>query len=144
MPDTETKKIAQWTESAELTRKECAEPQCKECSAPWEECKECPTPSLDSPQRTKMEQRNMSKTTAVLYDATAVVTGARREAYGSAGVSFTKIARLWGGYLGREVLAKDVAMMMVLFKVAREQNAHSHDNLVDMAGYAALVAECVE
>ena len=79
----------------------------------------------------------------VLCDAKKVIAGPRREAYGNARTSFTRIARLWSGYLGREVLAKDVALMMVLFKVAREQNAHSHDNLVDMAGYAALTADCV-
>ena len=36
---------------------------------------------------------------------------------------------------------KDVAMMMVLLKVAREQKAHKRDNLVDAVGYIRNAAQ---
>ena len=95
----------------------------------------------ESQDSSSFAQRMMSKTSQdVLLDAKKVIAGARREAYGNARTSFTKIARLWSGSVGREVLAKDVALMMVLFKVARESNQHKRDNLVDLAGYAAYAA----
>lgn len=38
---------------------------------------------------------------------------------------------------------RDVAMMMILLKVARDVSGESkRDNLVDIAGYAACAAEC--
>lgn len=55
---------------------------------------------------------------------------------------FEQIANLWSAYLGLDLGAVDVAMMMVLFKVARAQsNPQNEDNWVDIAGYAACAAE---
>ena len=60
---------------------------------------------------------------------------------------FDTIAEFWDTYVhasdGR-IEGKDVAMMMVLFKVAREAYAHNRDNLVDIAGYAHCAQKMVD
>jgi hypothetical protein len=64
-------------------------------------------------------------------------------AYDGAEDSFVRIARLWTAHLvnqGKVVAIgpQDVAMMMVLLKVARlEQSPNHEDSWVDIAGYAA-------
>ena len=88
--------------------------------------------------------RELHKYTAteLLSMAKELISGDRREAYGPAKESFERIACYWSQYIGYTVTSRDVAMMMVLFKVARESNSHKTDNLVDIAGYAALAEEC--
>ena len=55
---------------------------------------------------------------------------------------FSKIASFWSAYLGKELTATDVALLMTLFKVARAQgNPANNDTWVDIAGYAACGAE---
>ena len=69
-------------------------------------------------------------------------TNARGDTYGKPEDNFATIARLWTDYLDTPINAHDVAMMMVLFKVARAKSNPGHaDNLVDIAGYAACAAE---
>ena len=59
--------------------------------------------------------------------------------------SFDEIAALWSVYLGHPVIGEDVAMMMILLKVARVMKCVSiDDSLVDIAGYAACAAEIWE
>lgn len=67
--------------------------------------------------------------------------------------NFTVIANLWCDYLrgaGVDIYflePYDVAMMMVLFKVARvatTQNRPTEDTFLDIAGYAACGVECLE
>ena len=55
----------------------------------------------------------------ILQKATHTVCHARQDQYGDPEDNFVAIARLWEEYLGREVSPKDVATMMILFKVAR-------------------------
>lgn len=62
----------------------------------------------------------------------------RGQDYGEARESFSRIANLWSAYLDKELTGKDVAMLMVLFKIAREQGKHKHDNIVDAINYLAL------
>ena len=67
-----------------------------------------------------------------------VVTDARED-------SFDEIAALWSVYLGHPVIGEDVAMMMILLKVARVMKCVSiDDSLVDIAGYAACAAEYID
>lgn len=78
----------------------------------------------------------------VLDAATAAVCGDRDEVHGRPEDTFPRIANLWSAYLAEPITPKDVAMMMVLLKVARVQNGVQHDdNYVDIAGYAACAAE---
>lgn len=71
------------------------------------------------------------------------VTKDRQNTYGSPEDNFLRIADLWNAYLGCEMIeAVDVAVMMVLLKVARIGSGNSHaDNWVDLAGYAACGCE---
>lgn len=87
--------------------------------------------------------RGMSKedgAARLLDEAKAVVTGDRREDYGSSYVSFSRIAAMWGTYLGTPVEPRDVAAMMALLKISRLITNGKRDSWVDLAGYAALGA----
>ena len=78
----------------------------------------------------------------ILDTAKEIVTGARETTYGSPEDCFTTIAGLWGSYLNTTISTTDVAMLMVLLKVARSRgNAGYADNYVDIAGYAACAGE---
>lgn len=89
------------------------------------------------------EKEKMEKREECLRTACEIVNGARQECYGDAEDNFQTIATLWETYLkstGCDVLidSKDVAMMMILLKVARAASHEIHlDNYVDIAGYAA-------
>ena len=80
----------------------------------------------------------------ILNAALRCVSGDRDEKYGNPEYSFKAIADLWNVYLEhcgilRAALnAKDVATMMILFKVARISTGQAHeDNWVDICGYSA-------
>lgn len=83
-----------------------------------------------------------------LHEALNIIRGNRQNVYGTPEDSFQRIADYWNIYL-QHIQAKypthyeplhavDIANMMVLFKLAREEHAHKHDNYVDMCGYAAI------
>ena len=74
----------------------------------------------------------------ILEKAADIVDGERQKDYGSPEQAFKRIANLWGAYLGRELTAKDVSILMMLLKIARlMQNSEHADSWVDIAGYAA-------
>ena len=77
-----------------------------------------------------------------LLEKAMEATTERGQEYGTPENNFATIARLWRVYLDTPINAHDVAMMMILFKVARSKANPGHtDNLVDIAGYAACAAE---
>jgi hypothetical protein len=84
----------------------------------------------------------------VLERAAALVSGDRAADHGPARKTHQNIADLWNTYLGYkgtdiELRPSDVAMMMVLLKVARTMTGRFNpDDYVDMAGYAGLALEC--
>lgn len=92
--------------------------------------------------------------TTVLEEAQEIIYGDREQTYGHPAKNLNQIANLWSAYLqakgGTEDLptprltASDVAMMMMLVKMARQQNNFKRDNIVDMCGYAALLARIEE
>lgn len=67
--------------------------------------------------------------------------------YGKPEDNFETIAELWNTYLEAldsehsELLARDVAAMMILLKIARVANSTKVDHWVDIAGYAACGGE---
>lgn len=78
----------------------------------------------------------------ILDEAARIVTGERQAQYGDAEDSFGLIGDLWGDYLGMFISPKDVALMMILLKVAREKSGKGKsDNWIDIAGYAACGGE---
>lgn len=81
----------------------------------------------------------------ILDAAKGLVCKARQDQHGNPENTFAEIAKLWSGYLDREISPTEVAWMMVLFKAARSKCNPAHaDNYIDAAGYAALAGELVE
>lgn len=75
-------------------------------------------------------------TKAELLDtAKATVTGENQQSYGD-------IAKLWSIVLDKEITPGQVAQCMILLKLARLMKSPKHtDSIVDIAGYAACLAE---
>ncbi len=77
-----------------------------------------------------------------LKAAEQCVCGDREEDYGNPENNFSRIAALWSAYKEQEFTALDVAMMMVLLKVARIAGGRTkEDSFIDLAGYAACAGE---
>lgn len=83
----------------------------------------------------------------VLKQAVDVINGERQDVYGNPEDTFDIIARFWTTYLQTRfkdvvIFPPDVAMMMVLLKIAREAGGRGKlDNIVDLAGYAGLYGD---
>lgn len=73
-----------------------------------------------------------------LTEAASVVKGERQESYGPAERNLSRIAELWSSYLDHPITSRNVAVMMILLKAARDAHKSKHDNMVDICGYAYL------
>jgi|TARA_R100001509_G_C4872481_1_gene217242 hypothetical protein len=52
---------------------------------------------------------------------------------------------LWSVYLDKDITAHDVAMLMLLLKVARTKSPNpTKDTYVDMVGYSAIAGELAD
>ena len=86
----------------------------------------------------------------ILEEAQGIIYGDREQTYGKPDANLKRIALLWDTYLhGKygwavDLSAEDVCWMMVLLKMARQMNADKRDNLVDAAGYIALIERLEE
>jgi len=80
-----------------------------------------------------------SKPESILQEAERLINGDRREEYGDVKDSFNNIAAGWSVSFGKEVTGKQVALAMAWLKICRENNKSKRDNIVDIAGYAALI-----
>jgi hypothetical protein len=92
---------------------------------------------------------------SVCDEAKDITGNNRMKQYGHPVHNFADIARLWNAFLENRMTRcdregtinapllnqKDVAMMMTLFKVAREQSGHKRDNIVDGIGYLRNAAQ---
>ena len=74
----------------------------------------------------------------ILDEAAAIVAGDRQSAYGTPGESWGRTAALWSAILGVDVTPHQAVLCMIALKLSREAHRHSRDNLVDIAGYAAI------
>ena len=99
----------------------------------------------------------------ILDEVDKILSGDRKNDYGEASASFKRIADYWNTYLmhkrdkveqaaheedlpyeflrGEYLTDYDAAMMMILFKIAREENRHKRDNIRDIIGYAVLAED---
>jgi hypothetical protein len=77
----------------------------------------------------------------ILEEAAKCVTGPRRRDYETPEENFSLIAKLWSLQLKHEVTPMQVALCLILLKVARQANSPKRDNLVDIAGYAQCASE---
>lgn len=71
----------------------------------------------------------------VAVDAIRLVDEDRNDQYGPPDENLTRIAKLWSTYLGTEVTAMDVSLMMVLLKISRSKAGYARDNSVDGIAY---------
>lgn len=88
------------------------------------------------------DENNLAPVNLLLEEVSKVLVD-RISQYGSPKSSFERISNLWSAYLDHTLSGEDVAMMMILFKVARQSCRYSHDNVVDICGYASLM-ECLQ
>lgn len=81
----------------------------------------------------------------VLDKAAVCVNVDRQNTYGKPEDNFARIAAMWEAYLGTPITSAQVAVCMILTKVARLNTSIQHaDNWVDIAGYAACGAEIAD
>ena len=81
-------------------------------------------------------------TGSILLEAESLVNGDRAKAYGTPRENWTRIRNLCHA-TGRPglatVTAEDLAILMILVKVARDTASPKRDNTVDIAGYAFVL-----
>jgi hypothetical protein len=84
------------------------------------------------------------KTTRQFMEEVIDVLDERQSEYGDINRSFITISRFWSAYLNWTVTPADVANMMILLKVSRNNGngggAHD-DSLKDIAGYAVCASQ---
>ena len=86
-------------------------------------------------KRRKMDSREY------LEQAIKIVRGPRERDYGDKVTNHENIAKLWSAFLDHEISAHNVAICMMLVKVARLKHRPTEDCYLDMAGYAAIAGE---
>jgi hypothetical protein len=79
----------------------------------------------------------------ILHTASELINGDRAKDYGDAYLNHMRIAEFWNNYLDHEIklTPTDVAIMMMLVKIARCIHSYKDDSFVDICGYAALAGE---
>lgn len=84
----------------------------------------------------------MSSPAEMFLRHVAQVIAERSSQYGDAAGNMAAIANRWSATLGREITAAQVVLCLLDLKLARLAHDPSHeDSVVDICGYAALLAE---
>ena len=79
-----------------------------------------------------------------MKEALKILKGPREKEYGNKKENHDNIAKLWSAYLNINLTAHDVALMMLLLKVARTKSPNpTKDTYIDMVGYSAIAGEVV-
>jgi hypothetical protein len=78
----------------------------------------------------------------MLSEVVNIVTGDRQKAYGLPEVNHGRTAAMWSAFLGIAITPRQVCLLNILQKVAREANSETRDSLVDIAGFCANAAAC--
>ena len=74
--------------------------------------------------------------------ALKLLRGKRQHEYVNKKENHENISRLWSAYLDHPISAHDVAILMLLLKVARAKFGNpSSDTYIDMVGYSAIAGE---
>lgn len=90
----------------------------------------------ETPQASPLTAAHTLKTAADL------VGGDRNATHGDKTETHAGIASLWSAYLGVEITARQVALMMCLLKIARTKSGKfNEDDYIDLAGYAGIAGE---
>jgi hypothetical protein len=77
---------------------------------------------------------------AIAIQAIQAVTGPRADTHGDAQETMQRTAALWSAYIGREVTPTQVAVCMMLVKLARSRH-YDRDHWIDTVGYALIAEE---
>ena len=78
----------------------------------------------------------------ILKEANSLISKDREKDYGDKVKNHENIAKLWSAYKGIEITAHDVAVMMVLLKIARTKLGEVRkDTYIDMSAYGAIAGE---
>jgi hypothetical protein len=78
----------------------------------------------------------------ILKEADKLIAGERHKDYGDKVKNHNNISKLWSAYKDIEITAHDVAVMMVLLKIARTKLGEvSKDTYIDMSAYGAIAGE---
>src|SRR5215510_6678198 len=90
------------------------------------------------------QQAEQPKSAYQILDDVKQVLDERERNYDHPRRNFQRIANYWNALLEEKltepITPEEIALMMALFKIAREQHQHKDDNLVDAIGYTAIAA----
>lgn len=109
-----------------------------------------PNPSWEKTETTNstnqfFDGRITTKREEVLDEAKRLIVSDREDQYGPPVENFKNIADLWNirfqKKLKEPLTGSDVAVAMLLLKIARDIHGYKEDSAVDSAAYAALYAE---
>lgn len=77
-----------------------------------------------------------------LLERASEILDDREAKYGKPQENFETVAKFWSLFLDHDISEKQVAMMMMLFKMARlKKNIDHKDSLLDVIGYASCLNE---
>lgn len=83
----------------------------------------------------------LPKAHALFEEAEGLINGERRKTYSPYNEEAPRIAAMWSAILKHPVQPRQVALMMIALKLERLACSNHHDSLVDLVGYAGLLAE---
>ena len=92
--------------------------------------------------RTKSDEESSKakQSQQFLQEAHGIVYGDRHEEYGDAANNFNDIAKMWTDWnRGYHFTKEDVAMMMIMVKIARCHQNWTEDSLKDIVGYCTIL-----
>ena len=75
---------------------------------------------------------------SILEEAQRIVHGERQTDYADPVINFKRISDIASAVRGKDLDMLDCVTVQVATKLARQQNKHKRDNLVDLAGYAYI------
>jgi hypothetical protein len=79
----------------------------------------------------------------ILEEAQRLTSADRNKAYGDPYENHSQIARIFNAITGRDLDAREIALVHVATKLARLSKNHGHDDShVDAAAYIGIVREC--
>lgn len=93
-------------------------------------------------------KKNETTKESILHEAHRLVTGDRGQAYGHPAKDLGRTAKMVSALLSdklkEDLVAEDIAKIMIAVKLSRETNKPKRDNRSDMAGYALVLDMIVE
>ena len=91
--------------------------------------------------RTKSDEESSKakQSQQFLQEAHGIVYGDRHEEYGDAADNFIDIAKMWTDWMSFHFNKEDVAMMMIMVKIARCHQNWTEDSLKDIVGYCTIL-----